>query len=230
MNERKVLIYTRIFGVLVILVYLAMTYAFMTKARGEKNPVIEFEFVTDVHQVQDIFYTDNGEINVDLAKGLERSIKVDFVFALVYGLFLGLFFVYLKLLTHNKIYLFPAVLAIVAMIFDLLENTQLLEIISKLGAGGYEHNIAHLHLFTWIKWGTLAVALVFAANYSFAYGKVGGYITGLLTLAPVLLMFPALFYDKLDKIFAFSVVLAIVALIIFSFAGLNRSHAVTKND
>ena len=219
------LTWAKVFGVLIIIVYLAMSFAFQSNL-GEykvKNPIIELEFANSQDQVLHLLGDNNGGINTNLVKALIVSNRIDFLFAVVYSLFLVFFFAAVKVATEKKIYLVAIFLAFVAMVFDILENTQILSILGKVeGSQSFERHISLMHIFTWVKWLSLTIALAIAAWFGISQRRGLPLIIGLIALIPLLLALPAMFYHSLTTIFALAVILGIIAIIILVFAGLKK--------
>ncbi len=224
MKVHTSLTWAKVFGILIIIVYLAMSFVYNAKIGTPKvkNPIIELEFANSDAQIHQIFAGENGALNNNLVAALLLSTKVDFLFAVVYALFLVFFFAAVSAARGKKFYIIGLVLSLVAMLFDILENTQLLQIMSTPQAESFGKHVELLHTFTWVKWTSLAVALLFAAWFAIGTRKVLPVIIGVIALLPILLILPAVFNHSLTTIFALTVILGIVALIILVFAGLKK--------
>ena len=225
MSLQTNLTWAKVFGILIIIVYLAMSFAFQSKIGDQKvkNPIVELEFASSGDHVVQLLSDNNGGINNNLVQALALSTRIDFLFAVVYSLFLVFFFAAVKVATEKKIYLLAIVLSLVAMVFDILENTQILSILGKVeGSQSFERHISLMHIFTWVKWLSLTIALAIAAWFGIGQRRALPLIIGLIALIPLLLALPAMFYHSLTTIFALTVILGIIAIIILVFAGLKK--------
>lgn len=145
-------------GVIIISLVLMLTGPQETgpMADGFFTPIIAFEFASDVHDVNLIFYSDDSQLIETAISSITFGTRLDFLFMVLYGAFLLAFSLTCASLTGNRLFYLPAFLAILTALFDLLENLQLLSIMQQLGSGNFTTQIDYLHLFTWLKWGTLS--------------------------------------------------------------------------
>ena len=213
-------------GSLIIIVYLIMFLAFGLKMNDfkAKNPVVTYEFASSPQQVYIIFSDESAHLNTKLVKAIDFFNKIDFLFALVYGSFLMILFSIFKALTRKKIYSLALWLSLIAMIFDFAENTQLLQITSKLMNGeNFASNLHLLQIFTWIKWSSLAVVLVIGGIFVVKQKSVLSKIIGIICFVPILLLVPAMMIKSLQVNFAFTVVLGILGLLLFAYFDLKKA-------
>lgn len=128
------------------------------------TPIVFFEFIQSPVEVFDFFgITDYDFDSQKFIKKMDNGNKLDFGFALIYSTFLFLFFRKLAEESEQKWYRAGMVLAILAFIGDVLENIQLLSITANLQSGDFEQYIKLLFVFTWIKWGSLAIGFAIYA-------------------------------------------------------------------
>ncbi len=215
-----------IFGSLIIIIYLIMALAFGLKMNDfkAKNPILTYEFASSQQQVYLLFTDQSAHLNTKLIKAIDFFNKIDFLFALSYGSFLMVLFSIFKSLTKKKIYSLALWLSLIAMIFDFAENTQLLQITTKLSNGeNFVNNIHLLQLFTWTKWSLLAVVLLIGGFFVIKQRSILSKIIGILCFVPVFLLIPAVLIKSLQVNFAFTVVLGILGLLLFSFFDLKRA-------
>ena len=143
--------------------------------------------------------------------------KIDFIYAFVYALFLFVFARALVKTSGKKIFIAVMVLAVIAMLFDWLENIKLISITENLASGSFQDDLDSLFIFTWIKWGSLALSFVVLSEWFFR-GKIVSTIYAFFGWVPLVLGIMAFkmpgFYNEL---FAKSIMFMFVSLIIYSF-------------
>ncbi len=187
-------------------------------AEGFQTPVIFFEFVQTVEETQQMFGMTNGLLPDDnLIQKMDFGNKIDFIYALVYSLFLFLFAQKLVKISGKKFYTAVMVLAVIAFVFDCLENIKLITITENIESGSFQNDLETLFVFTWVKWGALALSFVILSEWFFR-GKIVSTIFAFLGWAPMILGILAYkmpgFYNEL---FAKSIMFLFVALIVYSF-------------
>lgn len=185
--------------------------------RGFFSPVIAFEFATENEDINQIFGTMESLDRTELLRTMTNSTRLDFLFLLLYGAFLLSFSIISASHTGARRYYLAALLAIVAPLFDILENLQLLAIMDQIQIGKTHHELELLRLFTWVKWGALAIAfLVFIPIFRSAgtFGRTLSYFAAVpCALGAIAFIKPGL----LNELFALSTVLMFICMIIFSF-------------
>ncbi len=185
--------------------------------RGFITPVVAFEFVTEIEHVNQIFAGPNSAAQADLVRTMTNSTHLDFLFLILYGAFLFAFSITCVSLTGKKFYYFVTLLAVVAPLFDLLENLQMLSIIDQLDAGSFITELQRLQLFTWLKWSALAVSFVLLLPFFWSAGKFGQFLS-IIAAAPIVLGLIAFFKPGLpNELFAISTILTFLLMIFFSF-------------
>ena len=117
----------------------------------------------------------------------------------------------------NKFFYTIIALAIIAVLSDVMENIQLVNIASHLDAVTFAGPLRRLMIFTWLKWGSLALALtglsVFLVNKRWL-GKI--YLA--LSLATLVLGTMAFFNRSLiTSYFTLGITMQFLLLIIFAF-------------
>ena len=159
-SKSRPLFLTTIIGLLLIpLLYLINSYSPPPeKAPSNYNSVIlAFEFVSDDSELKEVL----SPLTAQEIRDLDSLNKVDFGFMVMYGIFiLSVILKFRKL--HNQEWLkYAAALAVVIVIADLLENLQLLSLTEAYRSGvvDSQNTIDLLAIFTWTKWGLLAIAL-----------------------------------------------------------------------
>ncbi|MBN1250520.1 MAG: hypothetical protein JXR51_14910 [Bacteroidales bacterium] len=196
-------------GLILIISSLFMMQTFPKKAvymsEGFVTPIIYFEFVESPIEVYDFFgISSETSANEDFIAKMDYGNKLDFGFAFIYSFFLVFLFWSIFKLSNNKVYIIAIILAVFAFVFDVLENVQLLSITSKLNSGDFSSEIINLQIFTWIKWGSLAlIFLIFA--YWIYFNRAAKYVA-IISVLPFILGVLA-FIDKglMTEIFAKSI-------------------------
>lgn len=222
MKTKKPFIYAGYIGIVLIALGLFLMSSFPKHvpymAKGFRTPIIFFEFVQTVDETQQIFGMTSGLLPDDkLVQQMDFGNKIDFIYAFVYALFLFMFARALMKTSGKKIYMVVMVLAAIAMFFDWLENIKLISITENLASGSFQKHLDSLFVFTWIKWGSLAVSFVILSEWFFR-GKIISTIYAFLGWVPLLLGIMAFktpgFYNEL---FAKSIMFMFVSLIAYSF-------------
>lgn len=139
---------------------------------GFSSPILAFEFLQTNREVLQFFGPASPERDAWVT-GMNRGHQVDYLYLVVYGLFLASWGLLGFRKTGNKLFYGIIVLAVVAALSDLMENLQLVNIASNLDAGTFETPLKRLFLFTWLKWGSLAFALAGISVYLFKTGFAG---------------------------------------------------------
>lgn len=186
-------------------------------AEGFFTPIVAFEFAESAQDVNLIFLDRSSQIITGAVEAVTFGTYLDFIFMTLYGLFLVTFSLICVALTKKSFYYWAAVLAVLALLFDLIENLQLLKIMDQLGTGSMVGELRYLHLFTWLKWG--ALALIFLMLIPF-FRKSGAFGRVLAVLAPIPLVLGFLAYfvpGLLNELFALSISVMFLLTILFSF-------------
>jgi hypothetical protein len=106
---------------------------------------------------------------------------------------------------------------VIAPTFDVLENWQLLSIMEQLGHGEILFQLAPLQLFTWVKWGSLALTFMLFVPlfwHGGAYGRFVSVFAFIPATAGVLAFFlPGL----MNELFALTTVVMFLLMIAFAF-------------
>ena len=186
-------------------------------ADGFFSPVIAFEFATKAEDVSQIFDDADSPALEKMVLRMTNSTRLDFLFLILYGAFLFTFSVKCTLLTGNQLYYLAALLSIVAPIFDVLENLELLSIMTLLKGGDFISQLRYLHFYTWIKWGALALIFLLLTPFFRSAGKFGRLIS-FVAAVPLLLGILAFFDPGLmNELFALSIIAMFSLIIVFSF-------------
>jgi hypothetical protein len=155
---------------------------------GFISPVIAFEFAESGAEVWDLFRP------VGSAEAMDRVNRWDFLYMVVYNLFLFTFAMGLAHMTGRRYFYIPAALAGLILVGDVMENVQLLALTYETTLDGnfYDPYLARLRVYTWLKWGGLAVYCLLMAPY---FRRLGDWsrFTGYVAVLPAILAIAAWF-------------------------------------
>ncbi|HVU03135.1 MAG TPA: hypothetical protein VHE30_15350 [Polyangiaceae bacterium] len=195
-------------GAATLAVAAGLLLLFPTKAGalppGFQTPILAFELATDRAEIEALFDLPGSAHRAELVHRMDLGNTADFAFMVAYGGFLALFSLAVRTAGERRA-LVPAVLGPIGAIFDVLENTQLFAITKALG-GDYDGALARLRLFTWLKWETLALALVLLAPWLLRggggrVGRVAGTVCALAGLFGALAFFDRTHFAELFSLF-----------------------------
>ncbi|MBI9075416.1 MAG: hypothetical protein JEZ02_08410 [Desulfatibacillum sp.] len=162
-------------GLLVVLMSTAMLFVFPTKApglpEGFATPIIAFEFAKSPADIITLFGPKDSPERDAMVRSMDLGNKLDYVYMVLYTAFLALFSVQVVRRTGLRIFYLAAGLAGVALVGDALENLRLFAITSSLDTMDIEADLAALHVFTWAKWGSLALIFPALSPYFFKGGR-----------------------------------------------------------
>jgi hypothetical protein len=149
---------------------------------------------------------------------LEVHLATDYVFLVMYVIFLiGFAFQAVAQSLRNS-YLLAAIFALVAGVFDVLENLEITKIVAAYEPlPGFTYDLWWMHITTWTKWGALAMTffiLFFYFRKGFnLYQKALGY----LGLVPIALGAGAYFIPELLVVwFTNSIMLYFCLLVVYA--------------
>jgi len=192
---------------------------------GFFTPIIAFEFIETPKEVLQLFGPMNSPEQQEMVRAMNLGNRLDFVYMLLYSTFLLAFSVKCARETGVKRYYVGTFTSIFVLASDFLENLQLLGITSKLQTGGFEQHLAYLRVFTWLKWGGIAVTFLLLLPY-FVRGNLYSKIVGGFVTVPFILGLLAYFHRSvLNELFALSVAATFVLLIAYCF-----SHKIPANS
>lgn len=208
-------------GIGVILMSLVLMAVFPTTAPwmmdGFFTPIIAFEFIGTTEEVFQFFGSPDSPEYDPMIEAMDLGNRLDFIYMVLYSLFLLLFARQCVKLTGNRLFYLSMGLALVVLIGDFLENLQLLEITSKLSSGNFEEELQYLRIFTWQKWGGLTVYFVTLLPYFFEGGPFSKILSG---MGVGLFVFGEIAYmhrSVLNEILGLSIAVMFVLMIIYCF-------------
>ena len=222
MKTQKPFLTVGYFGLVLIAAALVVMNVFPREVpymdEGFTTPVIFFEFNTGIESAQKLFGMFGGLLPDDnLVHKMNLGNQIDFIYAIIYGTFLFLFGKKLVKISGKKIYTAVMILAVIAMVFDWLENIKLIAITEKLADGNFQDELDMLHIYTWIKWGSLALIFVILSEWFFK-GKILSKIFSFIAWAPAVLAVLAYRYPGFySELFSKSIIIMFVGTIIYCF-------------
>jgi hypothetical protein len=208
----------RIIGILLAVV------AILLSVRGTKNennlpagfftPIIALEFIQNTQQVLHFFdVKDPVTYEADLIFGN----NVDYLFMTLYSLLIFCIALGIYKINQSKL-MFPVMIfSVVMLLSDALENHQIAQIIFYYKTAPIDSFLSLLSIFTWLKWSAIATSFLFFSTY-FLKGNLFYKIIGSLGITCFILCIAAfLQHGILNEIFALSIILEFLLLIIFVF-------------
>lgn len=139
---------------------------------GFITPVLAFEFAEREAEVAALFAPAGQPTGDTVRADMDRVNRLDFLYIALYGGCLLAFALTCFRLTGQRLYLVAAALAVAIMAADVLENVQLLAITRLMDDGDVSPILAQLtpllnrlRLFTWLKWGGLAIFFLLLIPY-----------------------------------------------------------------
>ena len=184
---------------------------------GFSTPILAFEFASSPQEVLDLFGHQAGPNRETIVARIDLGNRIDFAYMLSYTAFLGLFAWLCWRQSRQRWFWLPLALAAVVLAADALENVQLLAITAQLATGGFEPELGRLQLFTWIKWGGIAAIFLSLIPFMRQQGVFGKIISSLAVLNAGLALAALVHRSALNEIYALSVALVFVLLIVFAF-------------
>jgi hypothetical protein len=181
-------------------------------APGLRTPIIAFEFALTRSEVEALFGPAGSELRSTLVQRIDLGNQIDFAFMALYGAFLAL--AGFALSSSRGRFVVPGI-ALLAAVCDALENLQLFTITGKLG-GDYDDALSRLFVFTWLKWGALALALTWLAPALGGTSRTGRVVAVIATLAGTLAVGASFDRAHFAEPFAFSVTAAFLGLFVVS--------------
>ncbi|KAA3663848.1 MAG: hypothetical protein DWQ04_08785 [Chloroflexi bacterium] len=183
---------------------------------GFSTPILAFEFVVSEQEVVDLFGSDPA-VQAGLVRAFDLGSWVDFAYMLLYAGFLFLFAVQVVKVDGRSLFYLGAALAVIIFLADLLENVQLLGITARLDEGEYGRQLTLLPIFTWIKWGSLAIYFLLLTPYFFTQNLFAR-IIGILSIVTFTLGGIAfLNRSAFNEYYAKAVAVMFVLMIVYSF-------------
>lgn len=210
-----------IIGICVIMTSMILLVIF--PGRGPKlpegfiTPIIAFEFMRTPQEVMDLFGQTGSPGGQDLVRAMNLGNRVDFLYMVLYSAFLFVFCQRAAFITERKGYYLGCFLTPVILAGDFLENLQLLGITSRLGSGGFEHQLALLKVFTWQKWGGITLVFLVLLPFFLQGGILSRAIAACSAVAACLCAAAFIHPGMANELFSLSVAVVFLLMISYSF-------------
>jgi hypothetical protein len=180
--------------------------------------VLALEFASNNQEVLDVL----NPLSPPEIKGIDKLNYVDFGFLAAYSSFLFLMAFKLRQLSDKPIVTYLMILAIIVGVADILENLQLLKLTS------YYINermqlappvIAQLKIWTWIKWGGLAIYMSQIATVIISISRSSWRFLLIILLIPICLLLAAIISNNsaMEDYLATSIFISFLCLTLFCF-------------
>ena len=185
--------------------------------KGFFTPIIAFEFVQTRIEVIEMFGDENITMRNEMVRAMDLGNRLDYVYMCLYSAFLLMFLATCAGLSKNKYYYAGVVLALAVLAADALENVQLLGITVNVATVNFDSQLRLLHLFTWIKWGGIALIFLTLSPW-FLKGDRFSKIIGIIGIITFILGVSAYMNRSvINEIFSLSVALMFILMIIYCF-------------
>lgn len=228
--KHKPFIKTGYLGLAVIAMSIALLFVFPSKApslpEGFMTPIIAFEFIQSPDEVFQMFGGNDLAARTKMKDAMDLGNRLDYVYMILYSMFLLLFCATCAKITRNPYYFAGAGIALVVLAGDAMENIQLLGITANLSAGDIAPYLQPLHLFTWIKWGGIALIFLILSSWFLKGGFFSRFIGIMGAISFILGIAAFLRRSMVNEIFALSVAVMFILMIIycFTFKAQTRGH------
>jgi hypothetical protein len=208
-------------GVAVIVMSIVLLVVFPSKTAskvdGMITPVIAFEFLETPEEAYQLFGREPSPARDAMVAAMDLGNRLDFIYMILYTMFLSAFSTLAANESGMTLPRAGRVIAIIILLGDVLENVQLLAITEKLAAGGFECEIGYLRLFTWVKWGGIALTLLALAPY-FLKGAAFARVTGIAGILAFLLGLISFVHRSfVNELFSLSVAVMFILMIVYCF-------------
>lgn len=192
--------------------------------KGFTSPIIAFEFIRTPKEAAQLFGNSNSAEHALMINRMNRGNWLDFLYMVLYSSFLGLFALKCAQETNSSLYYGGVGLAGLMLVGDFLENLQLFGITAKFTSTDIGRKLAYLHLFTWLKWGSLALFFLVLFPY-FLKGNRFAKIIGVCGLFPAITGIVAYMHRSVwNELLMYSIALMFMLLIIYGFLHHSQSQ------
>lgn len=186
--------------------------------KSYSSVIIAFEFILNRQDLVEVL----SPLSSEQIQGLDMVNYIDFGYMIVYSSLLAGFTYITQQLNGPRYLIIGIGLALVALFGDFFENIQLLDLTSMYRAeaeDGFASIISNLFLFTWTKWGALALAMALLVPTLFSKGAFSKVISITLSIPAVLLLGCAIWRTSsiIDK-FGSSIVFAFLGIAVYIIA------------
>lgn len=209
-----------IFAIAVALTSLLLGTLFPSKVawlpEGFTVPIIAYEFLLTNAEVSQ-FFGPPTEQRTEWITGMYQGHRWDTLYLVLYGSFLALWGGYAVKQSQQKWFYIISVLALIAAISDVFENRQLVAILDILETGRFDQELNRLFIFTWLKWGSLTIALAGLSLFTIQKGWLGKIHLGIGVLTLILGIVAFFNRSVVTSWFTVGITIQFLLLIILSF-------------
>jgi hypothetical protein len=217
-----------IIGILLIITSLVLMKVFPSQAPklpdGFFTPILAFEFAISRQEIENLFGEPQSDYRKSMVAAMDLGNRLDYAYMILYSSFLFGFSITCARLSRNRRYYFAALVSVLVLVGDAMENIQLFGITRKLADGGFEKELQLLFYFTWLKWGGLALVFLILLPYFFN----GSLMTRLIALVglttAVLSILAFINRSVLNEIYALSVAVMFLVTIIYALTHKHRKR------
>ncbi len=192
--------------------------------KGFYTPILAFEFVQSPDEVERMFGFPGTREHSTMLASMDLGNRLDYLYMLLYTSFLFFFSRACARTTGRRHYYAGSGLSIVILMADALENVQLLKITAKMAGSDIAGALVFLHVFTWIKWGGIAVVFLILALYFFRGGSSSKTIAVLGVVSFLLSVGAYCRRSVLNELMGLSVSLMFLAMIVYCFIYKHRKR------
>lgn len=181
-------------------------------APGFNSPVLAFEFAESEAEVRALFEPAGS------AAAMDRVNRWDFLYMVLYSLFLAVFALAAALETDQYTPRIAAALPLVILFADVMENVQLFRLTAQLGLDGADMTpaLGRLHLFTWLKWGGLALYFVLISGYFREQPGLWRFVWVTADIPALLAIWAFFWRGQVHEYMALSIGLLFLLLVVFA--------------
>lgn len=131
---------------------------------GFRTPILALEFAQQPVEIEQLFSVKDPEAYVEQ---FLLGNWLDYGFMFIYSSFLFCVALGIYRITRSAALWLAFFLCLVIVAFDALENLQIYNILRHYGSGEITPYLAWMHLFTWIKWGSIASVFLLLSPFFF---------------------------------------------------------------
>jgi len=226
-DANKPFIKTGCIGLAVIAMSVVLLFVFPSKAqwmpKGFFTPIIAFEFIQSPEEVLQMFGGTDLFIQNKMVNAMDLGNHLDYMYMCLYAMFLFLFSTTCAKIAKNPYYYAGAALALAVLAGDALENIQLIGITANLSTGDIMSSLRLLMIYTWIKWGGIALIFLALSPWFFKGGLFSNIIGAIGIISFILAIAAFLHRSVINEIFSMSVAVMFILMIIYCFTFKDRT-------
>lgn len=226
MENQKLNLLTLLLGGGIVIISLVLQFIFPSEIawmpEGFSSPIIAFEFLLTSEEVLR-FFGPPGEARDSWVEAMVSGHKVDGLYLVVYGFFIVVWGWRAQRSSGHRFFFGVMALAVLASVSDLFENRQLVQMATSLEAGVFDQPLKKLFLFTWLKWGSLTLALGGLSLYFWKNGWLGKAYAVISAITLILGIMAFFNRSILTTYFTLGITLLFLFLIVYAVISMVRS-------